>query len=54
MTMGLNDTFLVVLIGCIVSTVLAFFIGRDPAVEAVRAAQKSGETVEETPSVPVV
>lgn len=53
-TMGLNDTFLVVLIGCVVSTVPAFFIGRDPAVEAVREAQKSGETVEETPSVPVM
>jgi hypothetical protein len=55
MTMGLNDTFLVVLIGCVVSTVLAFFIDRDPAIEAAKATQKRGETVEEeAPSVPVM
>jgi uncharacterized membrane protein YdjX (TVP38/TMEM64 family) len=51
--MGLNDTFLVVLIGCVVCTVLAFFIGRDPAIEAAKATQKRGET-EETPPVPVM
>jgi EmrB/QacA subfamily drug resistance transporter len=52
-TMGLNDTFLVVLIGCGVCTALAFFLGRDPAIEAAKAARKRGETVEK-PSVPVM
>jgi EmrB/QacA subfamily drug resistance transporter len=52
-TMGLNDTFLFSLIGCIVCTVLAFFVGRDPAIEAAKAARKRGETVE-TPPVPVL
>lgn len=55
MTMGLSDAFLVVLIGCVVSTALAFFVGRDPALEAAKATQKRGETVEEeAPSVPVM
>jgi EmrB/QacA subfamily drug resistance transporter len=53
LTMGLNDTFLVVLIGCGVCTALAFFLGRDPAIEAARAAKKRGETVEQSP-VPVM
>ena len=48
-TMGLNDTFLVVLIGCGFCTALAFFLGRDPAIEAARAAKKRGETVEQPP-----
>src|ERR1700694_5135322 len=53
LTMGLNDTFLVVLIGCGVRTALAFFLGRDPAIEAAKAAKKRGETVEQ-PTVPVM
>lgn len=52
-TMGLNDTFLIVLIGCAVCTLLACFIGRDPAIEAAKAARKRGETVEEPP-VPIM
>src|SRR6266852_5418415 len=48
-TMGLNDTFLIVLIGCAVCTVLALFLGRDPAIEAAKAARKGGETVEKPP-----
>ena len=52
-TMGLNDTFLFVLVGCAICTVLAFFLGRDPAIEAARAAKERGETVE-TPAVPVM
>lgn len=52
-TMGLNDTFVVVLIGCAVCTVLAFFIGRDPAIEAAKAARKRGETLEKPP-VPIM
>jgi uncharacterized membrane protein YdjX (TVP38/TMEM64 family) len=45
--MGLNDTFLLSLIGCIICTVLAFFLGRDPALEATKQAKKRGESVEE-------
>lgn len=44
-TMGLNDTFLVSLIGCAICTVLALFLGRDPAVEAEKQAKKRGEPV---------
>ena len=50
-TMGLNDTFLFVLIGCAICTVLAFFLGRDPAIEEAKAARKRGEVVEEGPVV---
>ena len=52
-TMGLNDTFLIILIGCAVCTVLACFIGRDPAIEAAKAARKRGEAVEQPP-VPIM
>ena len=45
-TMGLNDTFLFSLIGCAICTGLAFFVGRDPAIEAAKRAKKDGETVE--------
>src|SRR5579863_5459710 len=48
-TMGLNDTFMFVLVGCAICTVLAFFLGRDPAIEAAKAAKKRGETVETPP-----
>jgi MFS family permease len=48
-TMGLNDTFWLSLIGCVVCTVLALFVGRDPAIEAAREARKRGETVENAP-----
>lgn len=50
LTMGMNDTFLLVLIGCIACTVLAFFVGRDPSIEAAREAKKRGETVEKVPA----
>lgn len=52
LTMGMNDTFVFCLIGCVVCTVLAFFVGRDPAIEAAKKAKKSGEPVETSP-VPV-
>ncbi len=39
-TMGLNDTFLFSLVGCTICIVLAFFVGRDPAIEAAKEAQK--------------
>ncbi len=49
-TMGMNDTFLFSLIGCVICTVLAFFVGRDPAIEAAKAARKRGETVGNAPA----
>jgi len=49
LTMGMNDTFLFCLIGCVACTVLAFFIGRDPAIEAAKKAKKLGEPVEKPP-----
>ncbi len=48
-TMGLNDTFLLSLIGCVFCTALACFLGRDPSLEAAKGAKKRGETVEPTP-----
>jgi EmrB/QacA subfamily drug resistance transporter len=46
-TLGLNDTFTVVVIACGICTVLALFVGRDPAIQAARRAAAAGETVEE-------
>jgi EmrB/QacA subfamily drug resistance transporter len=48
-TMGLNDTFMFTLVGCAICAVLALFLGRDPAIEAARAAKERGETVEKPP-----
>jgi MFS family permease len=53
-TMGLNDTFLFSLIGCAICAVLAFFVGRDPALEAARQAKQRGETVETQSQVPTM
>ena len=53
-TMGLNDTFVFSLIGCIICTVLAFFVGRDPALEAAKQAKKRGEPVDTQPKTPVM
>ncbi len=53
-TMGMNDTFLFSLIGCIICSVLALFVGRDPALEAAKAAKLRGETIEEQPPVSVL
>lgn len=47
-TMGLNDTFLFALIGCVICTVLALFLGRDPALIAAKQTKKRGEMVEQT------
>jgi EmrB/QacA subfamily drug resistance transporter len=47
LTMGMNDTFRLSLICCIICAALAIFLGRDPALEAARAARKRGEYVEE-------
>lgn len=54
LTMGLNDTFLFSLIGCAICAVLALFVGRDPALEAIKQAKKRGEKVEAQTSVPVL
>jgi hypothetical protein len=51
--MGLNDTFLLVLIVCAVCAVLALFVGRDPAIEAAKRAKERGEIVE-TEKVPAL
>lgn len=50
LTLGMNDTFVFSLIGCIICAVLAIFIGSDPAIKAARAARKSGETLENAPA----
>jgi EmrB/QacA subfamily drug resistance transporter len=44
MTMGFNDTFMVSLVGCVIIAALALFVGRDPAVEAAKAARRRGGT----------
>jgi EmrB/QacA subfamily drug resistance transporter len=49
--LGLNDTFWVVVIGTGLSAVLALFVGRDPNVQALKAAKARGETVEIKPAV---
>src|SRR5579883_811921 len=50
LTLGMNDTFLLSLIGCIACMVLTIFVGRDPALEAAKKAKKRGETVEKEPA----
>jgi uncharacterized protein GlcG (DUF336 family) len=50
-TQGLNDTFLLVMIGTGIGIVLAIFAGRDPNVVKLKAAAKRGETVEARPAV---
>jgi MFS family permease len=46
-TSGLNDTFVITMIGCAVCVVLAILVGRDPAVRAAKEAAKRGEQVAE-------
>lgn len=43
-TSALNDVFLVALLGCAVSTVLALFLGRDPNLATAEHAKVGGET----------
>ncbi|WIG58253.1 MAG: putative MFS-type transporter [Ktedonobacterales bacterium] len=45
-TMGLNDVFVVSMIGTGVCTLIALFVGRDPAVEAAKRAKARGESVQ--------
>jgi EmrB/QacA subfamily drug resistance transporter len=48
MTLGMNDTFFFALIACAVCAVATIFVGRDPALEAAKAAKLRGEKVEES------
>ncbi|MGH2516010.1 MAG: hypothetical protein ACRDHP_10180, partial [Ktedonobacterales bacterium] len=49
--MGLNDMFLITLIGTGVCVLLALLVGRDPAVEAAKKAVARGETVQPRPAI---
>ena len=49
--MGLNDTFTVAMIGCAIGAVLALIVGRDPAVQRMKAARARGETIEPQPAM---
>jgi EmrB/QacA subfamily drug resistance transporter len=42
-TLGMNDTFFLAFIGCALCAVAALFVGRDPALQAEKAAKKRGE-----------
>lgn len=53
-TMGMNETFLFSLIGCALCTSLAFFVGRDPALLAARAAPARDEDTTAQPLAPVL
>ncbi|HEY7832581.1 MAG TPA: DHA2 family efflux MFS transporter permease subunit [Ktedonobacterales bacterium] len=44
-TYGINVAFVVSMVGCAVSIVLALFLGQDPAVKAAREAKARGEVV---------
>jgi MFS family permease len=48
MTMGMNDTFFFALIACAVCAVATIFIGRDPTLEAAKAAKSRGEKGEKS------
>jgi hypothetical protein len=48
MTLGMNDTFFFALIACAICAVATIFVGRDPALEAVKSAKPHGEKVEES------
>lgn len=42
-TLGLNDTFFLVMVACGICALLALIVGRDPAVQAAKAAKARGE-----------
>jgi EmrB/QacA subfamily drug resistance transporter len=50
-TSGLNDTFVLVIIGTAATVLLAIFLGRDPAIERMKEAARRGETVETRPAM---
>src|SRR5215472_958042 len=51
LTLGMNDTFFFALIACAICAVASLFVGRDPALQAAKAAKKGEEKGEE--SVPM-
>lgn len=48
-TQGLNDTFVLSMVATGICIALALLVGKDPAVEAAKRAQESGETVDRQP-----
>lgn len=50
-TLGLNDTFLLVTIGCAACIVIALFLGRDPNVQKLKAAKARGEMIDARPAM---
>ncbi len=48
LTLGMNDAFFLALIACAACAVATLFVGRDPALEEVRAAKSRGEKGEES------
>src|SRR5262249_17481424 len=53
MTLGMNDTFFLAFIGCAICAVAALFVGRDPALQAGKAAKKRSEKGEESAQMTV-
>jgi EmrB/QacA subfamily drug resistance transporter len=51
LTLSMNDTFLLAFIGCTLCAVGALFVGRDPALQAAKAAHTRGEKVDESARV---
>ena len=52
-TLGIDDTFFLALIACAVCAIATIFVGRDPALEAAKAAKSHGEEVEESAQMTV-
>jgi EmrB/QacA subfamily drug resistance transporter len=52
-TMGINDTFWISFVACLVCAVVALFIGCDPSLVAAKAARREGRPQHEAPRVPV-
>jgi EmrB/QacA subfamily drug resistance transporter len=50
-TSGLNDAFVVALVGCAIAAVLALFVGRDPNIAAAKQAAARGEVVQARPAM---
>jgi MFS family permease len=53
-TSGMNDAFLVSMVGCAICVVLSLLVGSDPSIKTVREARKRGEAVPEPQPVMVV
>jgi hypothetical protein len=46
MTLGLNDTFFITLVGCALCILIALAVGRDPNVERIKEAASRNEKIE--------